>query len=63
MLSDFGPPARTVLEIGRLVPGWGLLAGLAADSINFASDLSSMPDSENANLATGLVDSRNYVNI
>lgn len=63
MLSDFGPPARTVLEIGRLVPGWGLLAGLASDSINFASDLSSIPNSENANLATGLVVFRNYVNI
>jgi hypothetical protein len=63
VLSDFGPPARTVLEIGRLVPGWGLLAGLASDSINFASDLSSIPNSENANLATGLVVFRNYVNI
>jgi len=32
MLSDFGPPARTILEVGRLIPGWGLVAGLASDS-------------------------------
>jgi hypothetical protein len=63
MLSDFGPPARTVLEIGRLIPGWGLLAGLASDSLSFASDLSSIPTSQDAGLATDLVIFRNVVNI
>lgn len=63
MLSDYGPPARTVLEVTRLIPGWGLVGGLAADSINFASDLASIPNSENADLATGLIVFRNLVNI
>jgi len=63
LLSDFGSPTRTVLEIGRLIPGWGLLAGFGADSINFAQDLASIPNSENADLATGLVVFRNFVNI
>ena len=52
-----------MLEIGRLVPGWGLLAGLGADSINFAQDLQSIPNSENADLATALIVFRNFVNI
>ena len=63
MLSDFGPPARTILEVGRLIPGWGLVAGLASDSLNFASDLSSIPASKNARFATDLVIFRNIVNI
>jgi hypothetical protein len=63
VLADWGPPARTVFEVTRLVPGWGLLGGLAADSINFASDLASIPTSENADLATGLIVFRNFVNI
>jgi hypothetical protein len=63
MLSDFGPPARTVLEIGRLIPGWGLVAGLASDSLNFASDLTSIPTSSNARFATDLIVFRNFVNI
>jgi len=63
MLSDFGPPARTILEVGRLIPGWGLVAGLASDSLSFASDLSSIPASRNARFATDLVIFRNIVNI
>ncbi|HEX7472192.1 MAG TPA: hypothetical protein VF323_03850, partial [Candidatus Limnocylindrales bacterium] len=63
MLSDFGPPARTILEVGRLIPGWGLVAGLASDSLSFASDLSSIPTSKNARFATDLVIFRNIVNI
>jgi hypothetical protein len=63
MLSDFGPPARTVLEVGRLIPGWGLLAGLASDSLSWASDMSSIPASKNARFATDLVIFRNVVNI
>jgi hypothetical protein len=63
ILADFGPPVRTVLEVGRLIPGWGLLSGLGADSINFASDLAAIPNSENADLATGLIVFRNFVNI
>jgi enamine deaminase RidA (YjgF/YER057c/UK114 family) len=63
MLSDFGPPARTALEVGRLIPGWGLLAGFASDSLSFASDLASIPNSKNARFATGLIVFRNFVNI
>lgn len=63
LLEDFGPPTRTVLEFGRLVPGWGLLAGLGADAINFASDLAAIPNSQNAELTTNLVMFRNGVNI
>ncbi|MEW6225371.1 MAG: hypothetical protein AB1627_12165, partial [Chloroflexota bacterium] len=63
ILADFGPPVRTVLEVGRLIPGWGLLSGLGADSINFASDLAAIPNSENADLVTGLIVFRNFVNI
>ncbi len=63
ILADYGPPARTVLELTRIVPGWGLLGGLAADSINFASDIAAIPNSENADLATGLIVFRNVVNI
>ncbi len=63
MLADYGPPTRTVLEVTRLIPGWGLVGGLAADSINFASDLAAIPNSENADLATGLIVFRNFVNI
>lgn len=63
MLADFAPPARTVFEVTRLIPGWGLLGGLAADSLNFASDLAAIPNSENADLATGLIVFRNFVNI
>jgi hypothetical protein len=63
MLSDFGPPARTVLEVGRLIPGWGLLAGLASDSLSWASDMNSIPASKNARFATDLVIFRNIVNI
>ncbi|HYO44710.1 MAG TPA: hypothetical protein VES19_16035 [Candidatus Limnocylindrales bacterium] len=63
MLADYGPPARTVLELTRIVPGWGLLGGLAADSINFASDIAAIPNSENADLATGLIVFRNVVNV
>ncbi len=54
---------RTALEVGRLIPGWGLLAGLGADALNFQSDLASIPNSENADLATGLIVFRNFVNI
>ncbi|HEY4946211.1 MAG TPA: hypothetical protein VIH94_08700 [Candidatus Limnocylindrales bacterium] len=63
MLSDFGPPVRTVLEIGRLIPGWGLVAGFASDSINFASDIASVPNSQNAAFAEGLIVFRSVVNI
>jgi hypothetical protein len=63
MLSDFGPPVRTVLEIGRLIPGWGLVAGFASDSINFASDFASVPNSQNAAFAEGLIVFRSVVNI
>jgi hypothetical protein len=63
ILADYGPPARTVLELTRIVPGWGLLGGLAADSINFASDIAAIPNSENADLATGLIVFRNIVNV
>ena len=63
ILSDYGPPVRTALEVGRLIPGWGLLAGLGADALNFQSDLASIPNSENADLATGLIVFRNFVNI
>ncbi|HEY5496418.1 MAG TPA: hypothetical protein VIK16_07125, partial [Candidatus Limnocylindrales bacterium] len=63
MLSDFGPPARTILEVGRLIPGWGLVAGLASDSLSFASDLNSIPTSKNARFATDLLIFRNIVNI
>ena len=63
ILSDYGPPVRTVLEVGRLIPGWGLLAGFGADALNFQSDLASIPKSENADLATGLIVFRNFVNI
>ena len=63
MLSEFGPPARTILEVGRLIPGWGLVAGFASDSLSFASDISSIPTSKNAALTTGLVIFRNVVNI
>ena len=63
MLSEFGPPARTVLEVGRLIPGWGLLAGYASDALSFASDLNSIPTSKNARFATDLVIFRNFVNI
>ncbi len=63
MLSDFGPPVRTVLEVGRLIPGWGLVAGFASDSINFASDLASVPNSQNAAFAEGLIVFRSVVNI
>jgi hypothetical protein len=63
ILADFGPPVRTVLEVGRLIPGWGLLSGLGADSINFASDLAAIPNSENAELTTDLVIFRNFLNI
>ena len=63
ILADYGAPTRTVLEVTRLIPGWGLIGGLAADSINFASDLAAIPNSENADLATGLIIFRNFVNI
>jgi hypothetical protein len=63
ILSDFGSPTRTVLEVGRLIPGWGLLAGLGADSINFAQDIAAIPTSENSELTTVLVVFRNLVNI
>ncbi len=64
MLSDFGPPARTVLEVGRLIPGWGLLAGFASDSLLFASDLTSIPNSKNAPVRNrASIIFRNFVNI
>ena len=63
MLSDWGPPARTVLEVSRLIPGWGLLGGLASDSINFASDIAAIPNSQNADLVTGLIVFRNFTNM
>ncbi len=34
--------ARTVLEAGRMIPGWGLLPGLASDAINGWQDVSSL---------------------
>ena len=46
-----------------MIPGWGLLGGLASDSINFASDIAAIPNSENADLATGLIVFRNFTNI
>ena len=63
ILSDYGPPVRTVLEVGRMIPGWGLLAGLGADALNFQSDIASIPNSKNADLATGLIVFRNFLNI
>ncbi len=38
-----GNLARSGLEITRLVPGWGLLGGAAADAINIYQDMTAVP--------------------
>ena len=35
---------RTGLEASRLIPGWGLIGGMAADIISAAQDFSTLPD-------------------
>ena len=46
-----------------MVPGWGLLAGLGSDAISFASDINSIPNSQNARFATDVIYFRHGVNV
>ncbi len=61
-LDDVLSGGRTVLEVSRFIPGWGLLGGLAADSIGAYQDLTSIPPGEYP-ITTLLVGLRSGVNI
>ena len=60
--NDLISGGRTVLEIGRFIPGWGLFAGVAADLAGGVQDIYAIPPGEYP-ITEGLIYIRSALNV